>query len=98
MAWEQRQRGGRYYTRSRREGGRVVREYVGKGPIGEAVAQLDQLDRAARESERRAWKAEREAVLDPAADVTAFGRLVDDAVALALTAAGLHNHRGEWRR
>lgn len=98
MAWEGRARGGRYYTRSRRVGGRVVREYIGAGPVGELAAALDQLDQAEREAARQAWQAERAAVLAAAADVTAFGRLVDDALALALTDAGLHNHRGEWRR
>lgn len=98
MAWEGRARGGRYYTRSHRVGGRVVREYIGAGPCGELAAALDQLDQAEREADRQAWQAERAAVLAAAADVTGFGRLVDDALALALTDAGLHNHRGEWRR
>lgn len=98
MAWERRQRGGRYYTRSRKRGGRVVREYVGGGPLGECAALLDQLDRAERDAARESWQAERAAVLAPAARVTTFGRLVDDALTLALTGAGLRCHRGEWRR
>lgn len=98
MAWEGRARGGRYYTRSRRVGGRVVREYIGAGPAGELAAALDQLDQAERKADRQAWQAERAAVLAPAADVATFGRLVDDALVLALTGAGLRLHRGEWRR
>src|SRR5450631_4527732 len=40
MAWE---RG--YYYRVRRENGRVVREYVGRGWVAELIAQLDKLER-----------------------------------------------------
>ena len=98
MAWEGRARGGRYYTRSKRIAGRVVREYIGAGPAGELAAALDQLDQAERQADRKAWRAELATVKAPASSVTAFGRLVDDALDLALTGAGLRNHRGEWRR
>ncbi len=50
MAWESRtgtER--RYYTRSRKIRGRVVREYVGRGSKAEIEAALDQERREERE-------------------------------------------------
>ena len=66
MGWER----GRYYTRSRKENGRVVREYMGGGRAGELVAQLDALDRDRRQTEAEDRKrltadlATRDAALD----------------------------------
>jgi hypothetical protein len=57
VSWEQRNGGGRYYTRSHREGGR---EYVGSGPLAELAALHDKADRQRREEEARAWREERE--------------------------------------
>ena len=39
--WERRERGGLYYTRSRKEAGRMVREYIGGGVLGEVAALHD---------------------------------------------------------
>jgi hypothetical protein len=52
MSWETRERGGRYYTRSRRVNGKIEREYIGTGFLAEMASELDRLDREHREWER----------------------------------------------
>lgn len=99
MAWETRERGGLYYTRSRKIGGRVVREYVGHGLVGELAAREDAARRAAREAATEARRRDR---LDARAlgDLLAgLDALAADLTATTLTAAGYHRHdRGHWRR
>ena len=99
MAWEKRRRGGRYYTRSRRVGGRVVREYVGTGGRAEDAARQDADGRARRDAERQARRAEHDrlAALDgPLGELHALADLLAHA---ALLAAGYRQHqRGAWRK
>lgn len=98
MAWETRGGGGRYYTRSRREGGRVVREYCGKGAGAQLAAALDEFDRAERMAARLAERRDRERLADEQAALAAVLGVIDTAVTAELDAAGYHYHRGEWRR
>ena len=95
MGWER----DKYYTRSRKVNGRVVREYVGAGRVADLAAQLDALDREQRELE---WEADR-IMRDEA---TALDEPLDELDALteglargSLLAAGYRMHkRGEWRK
>jgi hypothetical protein len=99
MAWERRRRGTAYYTRSRKVGGRVVRQYVGAGPTGELAAQLDALDRERRETERAAWREEKAELEALDAALKKLNDLADLLARAALEAAGFRqHHRGEWRR
>ncbi len=96
MGWD---KNGRYYTRSCRENGRVVREYVGGGTLGELAARLDALERQKREADRDAARADLEevAALDgPLGELNELANLLAEA---ALVAAGFRRHnRGEWRK
>src|SRR5262249_45795361 len=96
MGWD---KGGRYYTRSRRENGRVVREYVGGGPIGQLAAQMDAIDREKREADRAFLKAQHDEIAALDAPLDHLTELTDLLVRAALLAAGFRRHnRGEWRR
>lgn len=99
MAWEKRERGGRYYTRSRKVGGQVYREYVGSGLLAELAAQHDALDRLRREKEARLWREERERLEALDAQTRELNDLAELLTRAALLAAGYRQHeRGEWRR
>ena len=99
MAWESRQRGGRYYTQSYREDGRVRRRYVGGGPVGQLAATLDEHDREQRAAVRRAEAAERAEIAVATAAVAEVDDLGEALARLALVGAGYHrHHRGAWRK
>jgi hypothetical protein len=98
MGWDRKGKHA-YYSRSRRVGRRVVREYLGAGEEAQQAAREDAARRQAREAERAARQealAEM-AALDPPLDE--LNALADLAAAAALLGAGCHrHHRGPWRR
>jgi hypothetical protein len=100
VAWEKRERGGRYYTRSRRspEDGRVVREYVGSGPLAEIAARSDRAKRELEEAEREREKEELERLKALAAPVLEVSEAAEILAHAHLIAAGYHRHKGEYRR
>jgi hypothetical protein len=57
MPWESGPRGRPYYTRTRRENGRVIREYVGVGEVGQRAAEEDEARRRQAEADREADRA-----------------------------------------
>lgn len=94
MGWE---RG--YYYRVRKVRGRVVREYVGRGLIGELSAQIDADRRALREERQAALKAEIAELAELEGPVADLCRQTDLIVRAAMKAEGYRQYkRGEWRK
>ena len=97
--WERRERGGFYYTRSHKEDGRVVREYIGGGVLGEIAALEDEYKRRQREEEAASEKVERERLEDIMAPVEELSEAAEVLARAVLTVAGYRRHnRGEWRK
>jgi len=97
MAWEKRERGGVYYTRSKKVGGRVVRQYLGGGTLGKIAALEHEYERRRREENAAYWKEETERLKR---DVAFLQELEAAAKILAtahLLAAGYRRHKGQWR-
>ena len=99
MAWEKRERGGTYYTRSRKVNGKVLREYVGGGVLGEIAALEDEYERRRREEEAAFWEEERERLEALSAPVDELCEAAETIARAVLLAAGFRRHnRSQWRR
>jgi hypothetical protein len=97
--WERRERGGLYYTRSRKEGGKVVREYVGGGVLGRIAAMEDEYERRKREEEAAYLREERERTAELEKPIQELCEASDLLVKAVLLASGYRQHkRGEWRK
>ena len=99
MSWERRKRGGQYYYRAKKIGGRVVKQYLGAGPVAELVAARDAQDRAERLAAATIRNTERNRLTNLDEAVQAPHDAIESLLRAHLVLAGYHRHaRGEWRR
>jgi hypothetical protein len=95
MGWDR----GRYYSRSKKVNGRVVREYIGTGRVAELVAQMDALERQQRRLDAQVLQQEKIELAALDDDLKALTETTDLVARAALLAAGFRQHkRGEWRK
>jgi hypothetical protein len=80
----------------------VQKEYWGAGSLGDVAAQMFEIERLERETQR--VEAEEQlanalAACAPEDQLSAFSEQVDRMISEAFTSAGFHRHkRGEWRK
>jgi hypothetical protein len=97
MGWEER-RGGPAYYRSVRVDGRPRKIYLGKGEAAEAQAARVAQAREERQSEYDAWQCELAQLAAAEEALRELRALADVLVRAAFLNAGLHEHRGQWRK
>ena len=78
--------------------GRVKREYVGGGGIGQLAALLDEAKRLRREEEAARQREERDRLKALTAPVAELCEVVEVIVRAHLVANGYRRYQGKWRR
>jgi hypothetical protein len=97
MAWETRN-GRLYYYEKKRENGRVVSRYVGRGLAAQLAESVNRMLRIEREELRE--EARKQAALDREIDrrIRQSALVVKLMTETTLVLAGFHKHKGQWRR
>ena len=87
-----------YYYKSRRDGEKVRKVYVGAGDFAHVAAQLDETERLRRKAEVAYWKAERVRLERSVAFLQELTEAAEVLTRARLLASGFHQHKGQWRR
>jgi hypothetical protein len=98
MGWERRERGGSYFYRKEREGGRVRSIYVGKGELAGLIAQLENGRRTEREMQAAHERNLRAIDERVDASLDELSEMAETLTAAVLLASGYHTHKRQWRR
>jgi hypothetical protein len=99
MGVEARHKAGKlYYYRKRREGDRVVSEYVGGGLVVDLQQKRAEIDKAIREGQAMQLKLERLTAKQIDHALNEFSDLVDTVTKAVLISMGYHQHHRQWRR
>ncbi|MCE5237181.1 hypothetical protein LLH23_01650 [bacterium] len=87
-----------YWYRSRREGGKVVTEYLGNRSWVAPVLWLEEVKRQQHELDRAEAAAAREAERELDRRIDAVGDLARTMTGAVLVVSGYHTHNRQWRK
>ena len=97
MAWESRN-GRRYYYRTKRVDGRVIKVYLGSGKAAQQAAAEDTAAKAVRARDAAELTALQASLIEADQITTEAAAGVNLLLEAELLAMGYHKRRGEWRR
>ena len=99
MGLETRNGRGAYYTRTKRVGGKVVREYVASGELALLIASLEADQRTADGLRKQAEQDELDRARSVEDTLDTICQIGDTVAQAVLLSAGYHRHHaGEWRK
>lgn len=98
MGIEARRNGNIYYYKKRREGDRVVSEYVGGGLVISLAERQAEIEKAQREAALALRQAERMSLAEIDRQLDSFSKMVDALMTAELLTLGYHQHKRQWRR
>ncbi len=97
MAWEQRA-GRLYYYQKRRQGNRVISEYVGSGHLARLAGALDKHDQERRRRDREERSGQQADLHLAELHIRRLSSSVLSVVQITLMVSGFHYHKGQWRK
>lgn len=97
MGWEKRGNS-KYYYRKRRNGSRVVSEYIGTGLPAYLSMELDREEKMEATYKREKLRAYKREALAIDQEVLNYTRAVNGVLRALLLMSGYHPHKGSWRR
>jgi hypothetical protein len=97
MAWEQ--RGNKdYYYRKKRDGDRVISEYMGHDVAGQLYSEQDRQEREKFLALQRMWREQKSEFEETDQDCEFLQVLVRGLVHATFLSSGYHPYKGEWRK
>jgi len=97
MAWEKRGNH-HYYYRKRREGKRVISEYLGTGDIARLISVLDRDEQMECQYKRDRLRKHKGNAMELTRNVNQLSVAVNGLLRATLLISGYHPHKGQWRR
>lgn len=91
-------RGKLYYYQKRREGGRVVSEYMGSALVAPIIERQKERERTQRKRERERLDQRLLAITRLEAEIDRVCEMVEEIAAAHLIASGYHRHNRQWRK
>lgn len=99
MGVEARHKSGRlYFYKKRREGNRVISEYVGGGQLFILAERQAQIEREHKQREREELHAARMSMAEIDADLDVLSKRLNLLVSSSLLLSGYRSHKGQWRK